>query len=61
MQVTIKSLINNKKSVLTGTKKIITDYKHTDSEKGYETWWIRREVLKKYNPDDDYINEVNSL
>lgn len=61
MQVTTKDLINDKESVLIGTKKIVTDYKQANSKKDYGEWRIRGEVLKKYNPDNDYINEVNSL
>ncbi len=65
MQVTTNILISDEESVLIGARKIVNDYQEAnnakDLNKHHGEWWIRREVLKQYNPDNDYIREVNEL
>ncbi len=67
MQVNTDKYINDKESVSIGARKIVADYEKAKLEIEQEKniynpeFLIRRLVLKKYNPDDDYINEVNDL
>lgn len=74
MQVTTEKYINDKKSVLVGATKIINDYEQAELKKKeekaedgeeeteyYSFWQIRRETIKQYNPDNDYIREVDDL
>ena len=60
MQVTTEDFINDRESVVLGSKKIVSDFNaikdHPEQRYGY--WPVRRLVLKSYNPDDDYISEV---
>ncbi len=63
MQVTTDKYINDLESVVLGCEKIVKDFelakKHNDAK--YGDWSIRREVLKAYNPDIDYIYEVDRI
>lgn len=66
MQVTTKIYINDRESVRLGSTKIVKDHiqaKINIASESYanEDWAIRCEVLKIYNPDDEYISEVSGL
>lgn len=77
MQVTTNKNINDYESVVLAIKKINSHYYQipeiikekrknsryyslNDNEE-LRDWEIEREILKNYNPDDDYIDEVSDL
>ena len=66
MQVTTDRYITDEESVRLGAEKIVKDH-HQVSLKlealGYPggLWSVRREVLELYNPDGEYIREVDGL
>lgn len=61
---TFKGLYNDtiEKSVELGTKKIVAKYKSLakDGRKTHK-YYMRRLVLRDYNPDDNYIDEVSRI
>lgn len=66
MQVTTGRYIDDKESVRLGATKIVKD--HLQAKLNIEARrypgnciTVRREVLALYNPDDDYINEVDDI
>ena len=66
MQVTTEKYINDEESVRLGATKIVND--HLQAKLKVEArrypggfWAIQRKVLELYNPDDEYICEVNKL
>lgn len=66
MQVTTEKFIDDEESVYLGASKIVKD--HLEAKLKVEarpyrsgSWAIRGEVLKLYNPDNDYIQEVSRL
>lgn len=66
MQVTTERYINDEESVRRGATKIVND--HLPAKLRVEacghsggSWAIRREVLELYNPDGEYIREVDGL
>ncbi|WP_226877057.1 hypothetical protein [Microbulbifer hainanensis] len=66
MQVTTERYINDEESVRLGATKIVED--HLQAKLKVEarrypggSWAIRREVLELYNPDGEYIREVDGL
>jgi len=73
MQVTTEKYINDRESVQVGATKIVNDYekaqlkiKKEAEEEAVEGehvnfWLIRRETIKQYNHDNDYIQEVDDL
>lgn len=66
MQVTTERYINDNESVHLGATKIVNDYNKVISEidsKEYHGgfWAIRRETIKHYNHDNEYIQEVDKL
>lgn len=66
MQVTTEKYINDEESVRLGATKIVRDHiqaKLKVEARRYSggSWAIRREVLELYNPDGDYIREVDGL
>ena len=66
MQVTTDRYINDEESVRLGATKIVKDHLQAklkvDARKYPEgSWAIRREVLELYNPDGEYIREVDGL
>lgn len=66
MQVTTKKMITDYESVSLGAKKIVEDHhnaKKIIKNKGHQitSWNIRYNVIKLYNPDNDYIQEVSDL
>ncbi len=63
MQVTTDRYINDLESVILGAEKIVSDYElaQTTHESQYGNWGVRRIALKAYNPDDDYIFEVQQI
>jgi hypothetical protein len=76
MQVTTEKYINDIESVKLGAKKIVNDYEKAelkkkeekekledgeDAAESYTLWQIRRETIEQYNPDNDYIREVDDL
>lgn len=66
MQVTTSSFIDDEGSVRLGAKKIVSDHlkaklKVEARPYGGGSWSIRREVLELYNPDREYISEVDRI
>ena len=65
MQVTTECFINDKESVRLGATKITKDHLKAklkiEADSYYGNRAIRREVIRLYNPNSDYIDEVNSL
>jgi hypothetical protein len=66
MQVTTERYINDNESVHLGATKIVNDYHKVisgiDAKEFHGGFWtIRRETIKYYNPDSDYIQEVDKL
>ena len=66
MQVTTNIYIDDRMSVELGAKKIVDDHlkaKLTVEQSRFSggSWAIRREVLQLYNPDSEYIREVDAL
>lgn len=66
MQVTTEIYINDEESVRLGAKKIVED--HITAKRKIEarrypsgSWALRRHVLELYNPDGEYIREVDGL
>lgn len=66
MQVTTERYITDEESVRLGAEKIVKD--HLKAELKVEarrfaggSWAVRREVLEMYNPDGEYIREVDGL
>lgn len=66
MQVTTSEFITDEESVKLGAKKIVNDFIHAQlkiESHPYSRgeWAIRREVIELYNPDIEYILEVDGL
>lgn len=66
MQVTTDKYINDEESVRLGATKIVNDHLKAKLEaesRSYHSgyWAIRRIVLELYNPDSEYIGEVDGL
>lgn len=66
MQVTTERYIDDRESVRLGATKIVKDHlqaKMKVESRRYRggSWAIRREVLELYNPDGEYIREVDGL
>lgn len=66
MQVTTNRYITDEESVYLGAEKIVKDHIKAElivKSRRYPggSWAIRREVLKLYNPDKEYIHEVDGL
>lgn len=66
MQVTTERYIDDRESVRLGATKIVKD--HLQAKLKVEarahpggSWAVRREVLELYNPDGEYIREVDGL
>lgn len=66
MQVTTERYIDDRESVRLGATKIVKDHLQAKLKVEAErysggAWAIRREVLGLYNPDGEYIGEVDGL
>ncbi|MEQ8185835.1 hypothetical protein [Marinobacter salarius] len=66
MQVTTSNFIDDEESVRLGATKIVSDHlkaklKVEARPYGGGSWAIRREVLELYNPDREYISEVDRI
>lgn len=65
MQVTSDVPLSDKESVARGVRKVLQTWeKESLVDHGYESYqeyMTMREILKDYNPDDDYISEVSSI
>lgn len=60
MQVTTDKYINDRESVTLGSTKIVYDFNMAKNCQ-YGDRAVRWAVLKAYNPDDDYISEVDKI
>lgn len=66
MQVTTDVPITDEESVRLGARKIVNDHQaalfklETDQEKPY-SWATRKAILSLYNPDENYIKEVEGI
>lgn len=66
MQFTTDRIINDEESVSLGAAKVVSDYIRAKMEieaQGHEVFrgHLRRKVIALYNPDNDYISEVDAL
>lgn len=66
MQVTTSNFIDDNESVRLGATKIVRDHlkaklKVEARPYGGGSWAVRREVLELYNPDNEYVSEVDRI